>query len=127
MIENINSDGSCAFFLVLFRLFGKFFCSFSTFSKQNRRKKCTFLRIFTMCCACGRAKNSQERTFFLRFCFEKRRKRIKNIFQKRRKRIRKISTRTIKIYVLDQQIKKKREQEMLFLSFSMFSSKFLIF
>jgi len=52
------------------------------------------------------SKNSQERTFFLRFCFEKRRKRIKNIFQKRRKRIRKTSTRTIKIYVLDQQTKK---------------------
>ena len=90
LIENINFDGSCAFFLVLFRRFWKiFFILFRRFSKQNRRKKCTFLRIFALPQAQHIVKIRKNVHFFLRFCFEKRRKRIKNIFQKRRKRTRK--------------------------------------
>ena len=71
------------FFLFFFDFLEKIFFSFSTFSKQNKwRKKCTFLRIFTMCCAC--CKNSQERTFFLRFCFES--KKNKKYFPKTSKK-----------------------------------------
>ena len=125
-IENINFDGSCAYFSYSFSTFlENFFILFSTFFKTKLKKTMYVLANFCDVLRLRQRKNSQERTFFLRFCFEKRRKKNKKIFQKRRKRIRKMSTRTIKIYVLDRQTKNKREQEMLFLSFSLFLATFV--
>ena len=98
----------CLIFLILFRRFWKiFFILFRRFSKQNRRKNVRSCEFLLLPAGATHRKNSQERTFFSSILFWKTSKKNKKIFQKRRKRTRKISTRTIKIYVLDQQTKKK--------------------
>ena len=94
-------------FLILFRRFWKiFFILFRRFSKQNRRKNVRSCEFFALPQAQHIVKIRKNVHFFLRFCFEKVEKEQKN-FSKKSKKNKKKSTRTIKIYVLDQQQKKK--------------------
>ena len=71
-------------FLILFDVFGKYFLFFFDVFQNKIEEKMYVLANFYSAAGATHRKNSQERTFFLQFCFEKVEKEQK-IFQKVKK------------------------------------------